>query len=105
MSMNHEPFYRIPYPPACHLLALAGLYRRSVWRGIVGAMERVAMRHTLITFAVIAALIVAAVIVRALVLAGYGWLSITPSSAWAALPAVALLLAFCAGFIARERAR
>ena len=65
------------------------------------------MRHTLITFAVMAALIVAAVIVRALALgvAGIGWLTPTPANAWAALPAIALLLAFCAGFIARGRAR
>ena len=63
------------------------------------------MRHTLITLAVMAALIVGAVIIRALVMAGIGWLNITPSNVWAALPAIALLLAFGAGFIARGRAR
>ena len=63
------------------------------------------MRHTLITLAVMAALIVAAIVVRALVMAGIGWLNITPSNVWAALPAIALLLAFGAGFIARGRAR
>ena len=63
------------------------------------------MRHVLITLAIVAALIVAAIVVRALVMAGYGWLNITPTDVWAALPAIALLLAFCAGFIARGRAR
>ena len=63
------------------------------------------MKHVLLTFAIVAALIVAAIVVRALLLAGYGWLNINPPGAWALIPAVALLLAFGAGFIVRGKAR